>query len=294
MFQRLTIIAFFTSTACTLSAGGGDGNVEPPAAVCGNNVVEQGEACDDGNPRNGDGCSKLCVSEERAICGDGEIDDGEECDDANNVQTDACTNACALAICGDGFIQAGVEACDDANNVQTDACLNTCVAARCGDGQVRAGVEACDDGNQVNGDGCENNCTASPSGVEFRGSGNMCNEWQTFRGAIQNNRSYTRIRFGRAGAGEFACNGGNANTICQALRAGSSTSVTCDGRSWGVRTGCSAQGQHADKPELYVDSGACSCNSRYSARPCIFNNNWGGWNTATCGSPAQTYYVICE
>jgi len=38
----------------------GDGNVE---AVCGNDIKEVGEECDDGNNRNDDGCSRVCVDE---------------------------------------------------------------------------------------------------------------------------------------------------------------------------------------------------------------------------------------
>jgi cysteine-rich repeat protein len=167
MFQRLTIIAFFTSTACTLSAGGGDGNVEPPAAVCGNNVVEQGEACDDGNPRNGDGCSKLCVIEERAICGDGKIDDGEECDDGNREDGDGCNRACfdeSLLNCGNREMNEGEE-CDDGNRDNGDGCDDHCQAEgeACGNSFRSPGggetiAEECDDGNADDGDGCSSSC----------------------------------------------------------------------------------------------------------------------------------------
>jgi TonB family protein len=47
------------------SAGcAGNRSPAPPAeAVCGNRIVEPGEQCDDGNTRNGDGCSSTCVKE---------------------------------------------------------------------------------------------------------------------------------------------------------------------------------------------------------------------------------------
>ena len=38
------------------------------AAVCGNGVVESGEACDDGNQRDGDGCSSACAVEPGFSC----------------------------------------------------------------------------------------------------------------------------------------------------------------------------------------------------------------------------------
>ena len=37
--------------------------VTPPAPVCGNGIVEDGEQCDDGNITDGDGCSCECVNE---------------------------------------------------------------------------------------------------------------------------------------------------------------------------------------------------------------------------------------
>jgi cysteine-rich repeat protein len=78
-----------------------------------------------------------------AGCGDGFVQAGvEACDDGNADQTDACLSTCAAASCGDGFAQAGVEACDDGNAIETDACLSTCAAASCGDGFAQAGVEA--------------------------------------------------------------------------------------------------------------------------------------------------------
>lgn len=35
----------------------------PAMAVCGNNMMEAGEACDDGNTADGDGCSAMCMTE---------------------------------------------------------------------------------------------------------------------------------------------------------------------------------------------------------------------------------------
>ena len=95
------------------------------------------------------------------VCGDGSVQAGEECDDGNADNTDGCLNTCVAASCGDGFVQAGVEACDDGNADNADICLDTCVAASCGDGFVGPG-EACDDGNQVSDDDCTNAC-ALPS-----------------------------------------------------------------------------------------------------------------------------------
>jgi len=57
-------------------SGGGAGGMNPtgvaggPAvAVCGNGVREGGEACDDGNKRNLDGCTDTCDREDGFVCG---------------------------------------------------------------------------------------------------------------------------------------------------------------------------------------------------------------------------------
>ena len=49
------------------------------------------------------------------FCGDGVLVPAqiEACDDGNESNADGCTNDCALNVCGDGFVHAGVEACDD-------------------------------------------------------------------------------------------------------------------------------------------------------------------------------------
>lgn len=58
------------------------------AAGCGNQVVDPGETCDDGNEMSGDGCRADCRKIE--MCGDGIVDDGEACDDGNNNSADGC------------------------------------------------------------------------------------------------------------------------------------------------------------------------------------------------------------
>ncbi len=50
----------------------------PVVHYCGDGVIDAGEACDDGNRADGDGCSSDCSSNES--CGNGRIDPGEECD----------------------------------------------------------------------------------------------------------------------------------------------------------------------------------------------------------------------
>ncbi|MFT3766682.1 MAG: DUF4215 domain-containing protein [Minicystis sp.] len=105
--------------------------------VCGNNKVETGEQCDDGNTLNGDGCSASCQTEPGGpMCGNNKVETGETCDDGNNIGGDGCSATC-----------------------QTE------VPATCGDGHLDTG-EQCDDGNKTPGDGCENDCTKTPTSTE--------------------------------------------------------------------------------------------------------------------------------
>jgi cysteine-rich repeat protein len=47
---------------------------------------------------NGNTCRADCT-----VCGDGRQDAGEACDDGNGVDTDGCRNNCTLPVCGDGI-----------------------------------------------------------------------------------------------------------------------------------------------------------------------------------------------
>jgi cysteine-rich repeat protein len=119
---------------------------------CGDGIVQEGEACDDGNEDESDACVRC----ELARCGDGLLrDDEEQCDDGNAENDDDCVEGCTPARCGDGFVHAAAEECDDgADNGDTRACTSACAAAQCGDGLVFEGAEECDDANDVATDGC--------------------------------------------------------------------------------------------------------------------------------------------
>lgn len=67
-------------------------------AVCGDGFLTAGEVCDDANDIDGDGCSALCLSDER--CGNGIVDVAvsESCDDANLVSGDGCSSTCTAEV----------------------------------------------------------------------------------------------------------------------------------------------------------------------------------------------------
>jgi cysteine-rich repeat protein len=122
-------------------------------AVCGNGVLEAGEACDDGNTIDGDGCDHNCTI---TGCGNRIATTGEACDDGNTIDGDGCDHNCTITGCGNGIATTG-EACDDGNTIDGDGCDHDCSVSACGNGIV-AGGEACDDGNTVDGDGCDASC----------------------------------------------------------------------------------------------------------------------------------------
>jgi fibro-slime domain-containing protein len=139
----------------------GDACFDPVDAgpVCGNGVLDDGELCDDGNSRPGDGCSGLCRKEPNytcrvpgqpcepdPLCGDGKLTPDEQCDDGNPNNGDGCSSTCKLesgctandagaatcppkTVCGDGIITTG-EQCDDGNVWSSDGCSDTCQAEK--------------------------------------------------------------------------------------------------------------------------------------------------------------------
>ncbi len=55
-------------------------------SICGNEALEIGELCDDGNLTNGDGCNDLCMIEQPVIDEDGGDEDQDEENDDQEEQ----------------------------------------------------------------------------------------------------------------------------------------------------------------------------------------------------------------
>lgn len=113
----------------------------PPA--CGDGVVNAGEACDDGNNSDCDGCASDCQRLDD-ICGDYVAECGEVCDDGPYPP---CLADCSgNYVCGDGQV-VDFEACDDGNTADCDGCSGDCLREDnlCGDGITECG-EICDQG----------------------------------------------------------------------------------------------------------------------------------------------------
>jgi len=173
------------------SDGGLDCDANPaaclPPGVCGDGKPGLGESCDDGNKKDGDGCSATCQIEAPYwACAFGSACiDVRDCDalieaglgDGGDA---GCVAPPKPAVCGDGFIDPG-EACDDGNITPGDGCALDCKAIEanfacptpgvkcvstmvCGDGFV-TGTEQCDDKNTTPGDGCSATCGIEPGWV---------------------------------------------------------------------------------------------------------------------------------
>lgn len=182
------------------TANAGPGIVIPGNSQrgCGNGVLTEDEACDDGNALDADGCSASCQRVEPgfscptpgqpcipfARCGDGVQVPPELCDDGNRSAGDGCSPTCKVEVgfkcegtpsvctattCGDNVLE-GAESCEDGNQVPFDGCGSNCQAepdcskgscdSGCGDGLVLD--EECDDGNNLDGDGCSATCEIEP------------------------------------------------------------------------------------------------------------------------------------
>jgi len=142
----------------------------PTGKGCGNGVLDtgEGESCDDGNTKDGDGCSAICQTEANWNC---------------PTPGQPCQN---LAVCGNGLLTSN-ETCDDGNTKDGDGCSSDCKTVEpgwqcrvpgkpctimCGDGVVK-GFETCDDGNATSGDGCSSNCKIEP-GFVCNGTPSVC------------------------------------------------------------------------------------------------------------------------
>ncbi|TMQ13818.1 MAG: DUF4215 domain-containing protein [Deltaproteobacteria bacterium] len=165
--------------------------------TCGDAHMDKDEECDDGNTKDGDGCSHECKIEK---CGNGRTDFGEVCDKgANNGKCMGCAADCkSFEACGDGVLDGECgEVCDDHNTKDGDGCSRDCKSTEscgngitdtsvgevcdpphagtcspdcrslltCGNGKIDPGEE-CDDGQASNGDDkdCRSDCVINRCG----------------------------------------------------------------------------------------------------------------------------------
>jgi len=153
----------------------------PYGAVCGNNRVEKGEECDDGNLNNDDDCTDQCLfsavnlvvcenKTDNDCCGNGQVEEDEECDDGE--ETVSCSAKCRNKgtdigyFCGN-FIKEPGEDNDFGvllNKIYglTDKCLNAGSVYKKDQPQA---LRVCGNGILEEGEECEAVCLIKGSGV---------------------------------------------------------------------------------------------------------------------------------
>jgi len=119
----------------------------------------------------------------------------------------------------------------------------------------------------------------------------QCTAWTSFRSSLTG--TYTKLTLtGSRDTTGVTCTGAPANTICRALGSGTTTNISCDGRTWRVAE-CTGGG--GTNWELSAgSSGTCGCFWGWAARPCMGSASWGGAATDVCDGPSQTLTVKCE
>jgi len=94
---------------------------------CGNGAVETGEACDDDNRRNGDGCSSVCQQEAQTLCeGNHKVGDNYPSSDGCNVCS--CTvngSICTLRACAVSSSSASSESSEATPESETAKCTSS-------------------------------------------------------------------------------------------------------------------------------------------------------------------------
>ncbi len=250
---------------------------DPPTNTCGNAQLDNDEACDDGNTKNGDGCSSKCEIEagfecsepgkacqKLPECGNGILESGEECDDHNTDSEDGCSQncqieddyrcpiegeACARIECGDGELQEeNGEVCDDGEyNVDyapSDGfCGQNCKPAHyCGDGLWdeidKLNGEECDDGGDTS--TLYNGCSTACKRVNYCGDGSISHDEQCDDGNLIDGDGCSSTCLYEAG---FSCIQTNGKTECKPIPCGNAIlneNEACDDGNRISGDGCSA------------------------------------------------------
>ncbi len=159
-----------------------------PIPVCGNGIIESGEACDDGNTNNGEGCSSTCQVETDFACSGApsvcDITGNKYCICHYTGSSNNPYNTISIsenAVCthvqqhGDIPGPCAGDTIQDCKGAPVLPSTYPCLVSSnnlCGNGTLN-NAETCDDGNKISGDGCSSNCNIE-SGFSCSGTPSAC------------------------------------------------------------------------------------------------------------------------
>jgi len=124
-----------------------------PDPICGNGTLELGEACDDGNNVNGDGCSATCNIESTATCEDVGLNTcGGICSDLQNDEANC--GSCGSACSSGEFCSAGN--CQLVCPTGLSNCSGICVDMNTDENHCGACANACSSGELCGASICQN------------------------------------------------------------------------------------------------------------------------------------------
>ncbi len=257
-------------------------------SVCGNGVLDPGEACDDGNSVSNDGCSSACQVECNRTCGKpGSLcscDAGTQDHDNNGT----CTPNCATSM-----LSCGIGTCSDLSG--TASCV--CPAGYQFDGKTCSDVNEC----LTNNGGCDVNATcantigsltcACKSG--YSGDGKTCspvNSCLTSNGGCSANATCASTG---PGTNTCACktgystsdNGKTCNSInsCSTANGGCAANATCTSTGPGTNLcSCPTGYSTADNGKTCTAVNSCLTNNGGCSVNATCTSTGAGTNSCAC------------
>lgn len=160
-----------------------------PGPVCGNNSLETGEQCDDGNKTNNDGCSATCMKESSDTCTDSDGGYVPTVRGTATAKTLQATDFCSA----DGTLREYKCAGADSITSTTYTCANTCENGACVPAtnicgnRITEPPELCDDGNLSDNDGCNSTCKTEVACTDSDGGTNTMIKGSVTQGSFINN-----------------------------------------------------------------------------------------------------------
>jgi uncharacterized repeat protein (TIGR02543 family) len=148
---------------------------------------------------------------------------------------------------------------------------------------------------------CSATFTATGTPTGYRGAfttgaydSTQCTNWTAYRGALSASMIYSSVTIrGTVDTTGVTCSGASANSICQALRAGTALAgVSCGGKYWDVGSCSSSVEIHASD----TAGGLCSCggSGQYTVRPCYATRGYQGSIGDSCGKGASPQAIEVE